>query len=137
MKQYLTALAARIDALSLRERAMVFAAAAAAILFVVWSIMLGPLFDRQKTLRMQLDQARNNIGGIDAEITAKVQGFAADPDAANRERLARIKATSTRSATNCARWSKGWWPRNGWHRCLKPFLRRTGSCRWCRCGPCR
>ncbi|MGZ8293083.1 MAG: hypothetical protein ACXW2U_05670 [Telluria sp.] len=90
MKARLMVLAARIDALSLRERAMVFAAAAAAIVFVAYSVMLGPLFERQKALRTQIDQARNNIGGIDAEITAKVQGFAVDPDAPNRALLARV-----------------------------------------------
>lgn len=92
MNPRVMALANRIDALSLRERAMVFVAAAAAILFVVYSLMLGPLFAKEKTLRAQIAQVRNNISGIDGEISAKLQGFSLDPDAPNRARLAAVKA---------------------------------------------
>lgn len=92
MKKRLAALAARVDALSLRERAMVFVACAASILFVVHSLMLGPLYKKEAALRAQIGQARNNIAGIDAEITTKVQDFAADPDAQNRVRLEKILA---------------------------------------------
>lgn len=92
MKARLIALGNKIDALSLRERAMVFVAAAAAILFVVYSLMLGPLFAKEKALRTQVAQVRNNISGIDGEISAKLQGFSIDPDAPNRARLAAVKA---------------------------------------------
>jgi MSHA biogenesis protein MshJ len=86
------AIANKIDALSLRERAMVFVAAAAAIMFVVYSVMLGPLFAKEKKLRTQIAQVRNNISGIDGEISAKLSGFSMDPDAPNRARLAAVKA---------------------------------------------
>ncbi len=92
MSPNLLALANRIDTLSLRERAMVFVAAAAAILFVVYSLMLGPLFAKEDTLRAQIAQVRNNISGIDGEISARLQGFSIDPDAPNRARLAAVKA---------------------------------------------
>lgn len=92
MKERLLALAARVDALSLRERVMAFAAAAAAILFAVHSLVFGPLLEKEKALRTQLTQARNHIAGIDAEITSKVQDYSADPDARNRARLEKVKA---------------------------------------------
>jgi MSHA biogenesis protein MshJ len=92
MNARLIALGNKVDALSLRERAMVFVAAAAAILFVVYSLMLGPLFAKEKALRTQIAQVRNNISGIDGEISAKLQGFSMDPDAPNRARLAKVKA---------------------------------------------
>lgn len=92
MKARLIALGNKVDALSLRERAIVFVAAAAAILFVVYSLMLGPLFAKEKALRTQIAQVRNNISGIDGEISAKLQGFSIDPDAPNRARLAAVKA---------------------------------------------
>jgi MSHA biogenesis protein MshJ len=92
MSPRLVALANKIDALSLRERAMVFVAAAAAIMFVVYSLMLGPLFAKEKTLRTQIAQVRNNISGIDGEISAKLSGFSMDPNAPNRARLAAVKA---------------------------------------------
>lgn len=92
MNARLVSLGNKIDALSLRERGMVFVAAAAAILFVVYSLMLGPLFAKEKALRTQIAQVRNNISGIDGEISAKLQGFTIDPDAPNRARLAAVKA---------------------------------------------
>ncbi|NML60842.1 hypothetical protein HHL21_07030 [Massilia sp. RP-1-19] len=92
MTARLVALGNKIDALSLRERAMVFVAAAAAILFVVYSLMLGPLFAKEQALRTQIAQVRNNISGIDGEISAKLSGFSMDPDAPNRTRLAAVKA---------------------------------------------
>lgn len=92
MNARLVALGNKVDALSLRERGMVFVAAAAAILFVVYSLMLGPLFAKEKALRTQIAQVRNNISGIDGEISAKLQGFTIDPDAPNRARLAAVKA---------------------------------------------
>lgn len=91
MNARMVALANKIDALSLRERAMVFVAAAAAILFVVYSLMLGPLFAKEKTMRTQIAQVRNNISGIDGEISAKLAGFSMDPDAPNRARLAAVR----------------------------------------------
>ncbi|HZV65464.1 MAG TPA: hypothetical protein VFG03_11220 [Telluria sp.] len=91
MKQLYLTLSARIDALTLRERGMVFGAGAAAIVFVGYHLMLSPLFAKQAGLRTQIAQQQNNIGGIDAEITQKLQAFAADPDASGRARLAAIK----------------------------------------------
>ena len=91
MKQLYLKLSARIDALTLRERGMVFGAGAAAIVFVGYHLMLSPLFAKQAGLRARIAQQQNNIGGIDAEITQKLQAFAVDPDASGRARLAAIK----------------------------------------------
>lgn len=94
MKQLYLKLSIRIDALTLRERGMLFAAAAASIVFVVYYLLLNPLFARQAVLRAQISQQQNNIAGIDADITQKLQAFAEDPDAASRKRLAAARAES-------------------------------------------
>jgi MSHA biogenesis protein MshJ len=90
MKQQLIKLRNRIDALSLRERVMLFAAAAGSIVFLVFLAWLDPLYAKQRTLRAQIAQAQDNINGIDAEIGKKMETFAADPDEANRLRLKAI-----------------------------------------------
>lgn len=92
MKAPLLTLRTRIDALSLRERAIVFLSAAGMIVFLVFWTMLNPLYAQQGKLRAQLDQQRNNIGGIDAEITKTLQAYGADPDAADRQRLEALSA---------------------------------------------
>ncbi len=92
MKQRLIALRNQIDARSVRERVMLFACAAALIVFLVWSAMLSPLLARQASLRAEISQQRNNMMGIDAEITATVLASRNDPDAQARAQLAELKA---------------------------------------------
>jgi MSHA biogenesis protein MshJ len=90
MKQRLQAVAARIDALTLRERALLFAAAAAAIVFLLYAMVLNPLMAKQKVLRAEIAQQHDNIAGIDREIGQRLQAYAEDPDAAARGRLGAI-----------------------------------------------
>lgn len=91
MKQQWTRLATRVDALSLRERIMVFAACAAAIVFLVHFFALGPQLRKQDALNAQITQQQNNIEGIDNEIRARVEAARNDPDAAVRARLAAVR----------------------------------------------
>lgn len=98
MKQRLQLLAGRIDALSLRERAMLFAGATAAIVFLLYALFLNPQLVRQQTLRAELAQQQDNIAGIDREIGQLLQAFAQDPDAATRARLAAIAADTEQLA---------------------------------------
>ncbi len=92
MKQKLLALRARIDAISVRERVMVFCAAAGTVVFLLFSLMLNPLLIKQKELRARIELQRNNIAGIDAEITGTVLGYANDPDKDNLRHLTALKA---------------------------------------------
>ncbi|MEH6435558.1 hypothetical protein [Massilia sp. DD77] len=96
MKARIKELAAKIDALSLRERGLMFAAVVAVIVFLAHSMALGPLLRDQDTLRDQIAQQRNNMMGLDGEITAKVQAYQVDPDAPARKRLAAIKEETAR-----------------------------------------
>ncbi|MBQ5964133.1 type II secretion system protein M [Massilia sp. ZL223] len=91
MKQRVTELGARIDALTLRERGLLFAAAAAVIVFVGHTMVLGPIYRAQDLLRDQISQQRNNMIGLDGEITAKVQAYQVDPDAPARARLQAVQ----------------------------------------------
>jgi MSHA biogenesis protein MshJ len=80
-------LSTKLDAMTLRERAMVFLAVVASILFVVYTMTFEPLLVKQRILQAQIKQQQNQIAGIDTEITAKAQAYAADPDTPARERL--------------------------------------------------
>ena len=91
MKEQWTKLAARIDALSLRERIMLFAACAAAIVFLMHFFALGPQLRKQDALNAQITQQQNNIEGIDNEIRARVEAAQNDPDGPVRERLAQVR----------------------------------------------
>ncbi|MBD8529497.1 MULTISPECIES: hypothetical protein [unclassified Massilia] len=86
MKEQLTRLALRIDALTLRERVMLFAAVAAAFVFLMHFFGLGPMYAKQDLLRTQIVQQQNNLEGIDNEIRDKVLAAQVDPDAPTRAR---------------------------------------------------
>jgi len=87
IKQRVLQLAARIDALSLRERAMVFGATIAVLAFAGHTVVLAPQDAKQAALRTQIDQQQTAMAAIDAEITARVEGSRIDPDAQSRTRL--------------------------------------------------
>lgn len=91
MKERWIKLATRIDALTLRERILVFAASAAAVVFLMHFFALGPQLARQDALNAQISQQNNNIEGIDNEIRARVEAAQQDPDAPARERLAALR----------------------------------------------
>ena len=87
IKQRVRQLAARIDALSLRERGMVFGATIAVLAFAGHTVVLAPQDAKQAALRTQIAQQQAASAAIDAEITARVEGSRIDPDAQARTRL--------------------------------------------------
>ncbi len=94
MKQYWQRLELRIDALSLRERAMAFAIAALALITLVNTVVLDPLLARQKQLSQKVTQDQQQIAALQAEIQARVKSHDADPDAASRIRLENLRLQS-------------------------------------------
>ena len=87
IKQRVLDVAARMDALSLRERGMVFGATIAVLAFAGQTFVLAPQDTKQAALRTQIEQQQAASAAIDAEITARVEGSRIDPDAQSRTRL--------------------------------------------------
>lgn len=92
MKQQWQKYAAKIDAMSMRERVMVFGAGAGLLLFVIFAGFLDPMYAKQKTLNARIVQQQNQIAGFDAEVTAQISVFESDPDQAARARLKQLRA---------------------------------------------
>jgi MSHA biogenesis protein MshJ len=107
MKQRWQQFAARIDALSLRERVLGFAAAAAVIVYATYFAALGPLLNRQAILRTQVSQQQNNLLGMADEIEQKIRDYQRDPDAATRERLQAVKDESAALGDSLRAMQKG------------------------------
>jgi MSHA biogenesis protein MshJ len=87
MIQYWHNVVARIDAMSLRERCLVFLVAVALLVALLQTILLDPLFNKQKILSQRIAEQNNKIAGIDAEIIGKLRSYDVDPDRASRDRL--------------------------------------------------
>jgi MSHA biogenesis protein MshJ len=84
----------KIDALTLRERAMIFAMAAVIVIALVNAALLDPQFAKQKQLSEQMKQEQEKTAEIQASIQQKLRDQAVDPDAANRIRLQALKQQS-------------------------------------------
>ena len=107
MKQRWLMLAARIDVLTLRQRVGIFAACAALVLYLVTMLAIDPLLREQARLRAQISQQRATMAGIDTDITTLVDAFARDPDAANRQRLAKARDETRTLGDSLATMQKG------------------------------
>ena len=132
MKAQWIKLTARLDAMSLRERAMVFAAMTCAIVFVAYSMVLEPLLAQQKKLLAQIDQQQNQIGGIDGEITQKIAAFQADPDAPVRQQLGDVRHDIEVADVGLRSMQKGLVAPEQIVPLLEHLLRGTASCVCCR-----
>jgi MSHA biogenesis protein MshJ len=90
MKQYWQKMVQKIDALSLRERVIIFAMLAVLFIAIFNAVLLDRQFARQKHLSGQVTAGQAQLGQIRVEIQQAVRTID-DPDAANRERLQALK----------------------------------------------
>ncbi|WP_215404713.1 type II secretion system protein GspM [Janthinobacterium sp. JC611] len=88
LKKWATA----FDALSLRERLMVFGAGAAAILFVFYFMTLNPLLAKRAALEASIAQKQSLLTATDKEIALTMLAHATDPDQEARTRLLALQA---------------------------------------------
>lgn len=84
--------AERIDAATLRERLLVFLAAAAILLFLGNSLLLQPERAKQKRLAAETAQYQTEISSLQAQMGRLVGASVADPDAPLRKRHASLRA---------------------------------------------
>lgn len=88
LKKWATA----FDALSLRERLMVFGAAAAAVLFVFYFMSFNPLLAKRAALEASIAQKQSLLSATNKEIELTMLAHATDPDQQARTRLLAVQA---------------------------------------------
>lgn len=82
----------RIDSATLRERALLFAAAALILVYVAIALFIKPLRDTQRRLSADIAQREVELRTVQAELQRLAQSRGSDPDARNRKRLAELRA---------------------------------------------
>lgn len=87
--------AVTFDALSLRERAMIFLAAAAVLIFLFYFWLLTPLLAQYARLGASMTQTQAMIGTTDQEIALTITAHSIDPDQAARTRLETVLKESS------------------------------------------
>lgn len=127
IKLYWKKLSARVDALTLRERAMLFAMTAGLIIFTVFFFFLNPAHTGQKTLLMTMGAQQDNIAGVEAEITQTIITHSTDPDAAERARLQRLRADAQALSASLTAMQQGMVPAERMTALLERILRSQRS----------
>lgn len=126
MKDRVIRLTARIDALTLRERVLLFAAVAAGIVFLAYFLGLKPMFAQQEALRRQIVQQQNQIEGIGTEVRVTVEASQVDPDAPVRAQLATARARTDELAGSLRTMQNGLVPPERMAPLVDAILRANG-----------
>lgn len=82
----------RVDGATLRERALLFAAAALILVFVANAVLIKPLRDKERRLGADIAQRERELRTVQSEMQRMVRTREADPDARNRKRAAELRA---------------------------------------------
>ncbi|MDD5058411.1 MAG: agglutinin biogenesis protein [Sideroxydans sp.] len=91
MKERWEALVAKVDGMSLRERALIFAALAFAAVSLINSFLLDPLLAQQKSLSEQVRQQQEKMKENQAQFGALLQAKQADEKAPERARIRQLR----------------------------------------------
>ena len=91
MKQYWGKFVEKIDGMSLRERVLIFAAAAFMLVAAIQVLFLDPLLAGQKKLSYQVVQQQEKMKNIQAQIEALLQARRNDAASPLRQRLSQAK----------------------------------------------
>lgn len=90
-------LADRVDAMSLRERALIFLAIAIVLIVLVNTLLIDPLLTRHKKLQQEITQTQEKTSAMLIQIQTLVKTWNIDPDIALRSRLAQLREQSDRT----------------------------------------
>jgi len=91
LKEQVDKFVARVDGMSLRERALIFVAAAFLIVSLIDSLFLNPLLQEQKRLSAQVIQQQEKMKEIQAQLAALLQAKQADSSSPHRERIQQLR----------------------------------------------
>ena len=81
----------RIDAMSLRERGLIFVTLLVALYFVAVNVLFGPANAEKDRLQKQVNQLREETRALEAQVQIIVGGGENDPEAAKRQKIASLQ----------------------------------------------
>lgn len=91
MKEQWRKIVEKIDALALRERALIFVMMSVILITPINMLMLDPLRTKQKTLSQQLKEKQAQIDSLNSQIQGLAATSQIDPDVENRQRLKELQ----------------------------------------------
>jgi len=91
LKAHVDKIVAKVDGMSLRERVLIFAAAAFLAVSLIDSLFLEPLLVRQKNLSERVIQQQEKMKEIQAQIAALLQAKQDDANSPSRKRIRELR----------------------------------------------
>ena len=81
----------RIDAMSLRERALIFITILVALYFIAVNVMFGPINLEKDRLQKQVNQKREEIRMLEMQVQSLVAGNEQEPGSDKRRKIATLQ----------------------------------------------
>jgi MSHA biogenesis protein MshJ len=91
IKQQWDKVSTKVNALSMRERVLVFATVTVVVLFLLNMLLLEPLFARQKALHSQISQQQQTMLEVQAQIAALVLENSPNAKSPQRSQINQIR----------------------------------------------
>jgi MSHA biogenesis protein MshJ len=91
MKRYWDIVQLKIDGMTLRERALIFAAAGFLVISLINSLLLDPLLSKQKILSSQVIQQQEQIKALQAAMESLLKARRDDQNSPLRMKVAQLK----------------------------------------------
>ena len=129
MKQTWQKLAVRLDAMSLRERVLVFACALFVMLFLLNAILIDPVFKEQKKISERVAQNQAETLRIQTNIQTRAQAQGVGGDQANQARLVQLRADAAKLRADLTGAQKNLVPPEKMSLLLEDILKRNGRLR--------
>lgn len=124
MKQWALKWAERIDAMTLRERAIVFAASALVLLFLFFALVANPMNDRMRAMTRDLQRKVADTRVLQEQVQAAINAPDDDPDGPRRTQIAELKARIGAADAQLAEHQRGMVPPERIPHLLEEMLRR-------------
>jgi MSHA biogenesis protein MshJ len=129
MKKRLQNIAKKIDAMSLRERALLFGAGVAVLGFLFNVLFWSPLVAEQTKLQSRIREDQQKTAEMEVQIMQKVAAIKNDPDAVAKRRLAELQQKLQQTRLSMSEMQKGLVSPDKMAEVLEGILKRQESLR--------
>ncbi|MCR4346840.1 MAG: hypothetical protein NUV55_06530 [Sulfuricaulis sp.] len=122
LKKQFQGLTNRIDAMSIRERGMIFITILVAVYFLAVNILFGPLNTQKDRLQQQVDLKRQETQALEAQVQAMALTGGEGPETAKRKKLESLRENLKTMDTELVRVTAGLVPPKEMTRLIEQML---------------
>lgn len=129
LKKQLQGYAARVDAMSLRERALIFVTLLVTLYFIAANVLFGPVNAEKDKLQSQVNLKRNETRMLELQIQSLVADGDQHPEAGKRKKMAELQQNLKAMDTELSRVTAGLVPPREMARLVEQMLLKNRGLR--------